>query len=570
MIGGGNSGGPAPSDWPTALYKAPEPDNDDELESSGERERLDLTVPPPEMPAIGTLAGYDIIGRLAMGGMAEILLARRPDQNNRYVVVKRILDHYREDKRFLDMFLDEARIGMRLRHPSLCPVYECGEADGAHFIAMEWVNGATLGKIVKRAGEQGGVPLRVGLRIIADVAKGLDHAHTAKGDAGEPLKLIHRDVSPHNIMLSFRGEVKLLDFGIAKAEEQMHHTQTGVVKGKFAYMAPEQSMGGSIDHRADIFSLGLCLYEVLSGRPAYKRDNAASTIAAVMSDPMPPLPNDLRDASGGLVHILTVAASKRANGRFATAGLFARALEDYAQAVGGLATNEEMGRYLQGLFPTEFKDGPEIAKPHTPAPGRDGTLQLESLDGLIVKDKPVKPDPGGIREFDLEDEAGYGAVAALLSERPKAPASTNEAAPVAAAAPVRRDPVRRRPTLVKTFLKFAVGALLLAACVNVGVRLWRNFGPTTGEAVVAVSDNPLLQKQGARIVVRSTPPGAEVFLNSKRIGQTPASLTGLQKGTYDVRVKAPGFGTWSQIVRVNLGDTVTLNAQLLSIGELRP
>ena len=564
MSSGGKRGGSAPSDGPTSPYVSRDQQATDKREHAGDRGRLDLSVPPPEMPATGHFAGYDIIGRLAMGGMAEILLARRPNAVNQYVVVKRILDHFKQDRRFLDMFLDEARIGMRLRHANICPVYDCGESSGAHFMAMEWVNGATLGDIVKRASEQGGIPLRGCLRIIADVARGLEYAHKATGQDGEPLKLIHRDVSPHNIMVSFRGEVKLLDFGIAKAEEQMHHTQAGAVKGKFAYMAPEQAMGQAIDHRADVFSLGLCLYEVLSLRSAYKRENAASTIAAVMSDPMPSLPTHIPDTSGGLMHIVGVAASKRAGARFATAGLFATALEQHAESLGGLASEREVRLYMRGLFPTEFREGPEIQS-WTPAkPSADGTLHLESLDDLIVTEDEA---PSGLQEFELADDEEYGNVASLLSERPRPP-TAHPAAPVAAAAPVSRVAPPNRSRAIPKVLVTALVSLGLTAGAYFGVQEWQRSRTIVGESVVAVSDNPLLLKQGARILIQSAPSKADVYLDRKHMGQTPLSLTALRKGRYEVRVTRAGFATWSRFVGLGLGDTLTLSARLMPKEQL--
>ena len=227
-----------------------------------------LPKPPVDLPVLGKFAGYDILGRLALGGMAEILLGRHAntDGDHRFLVVKRILPHFEQDSDFVQMFLDEARIGMQLKHPNICQFHQFGADEGSHFIVMEWVNGMPLGRVIRKARKSGGVGLPIGVRIGVDVARALHYAHIANDEHGEPFNIIHRDVSPHNIMISYNGAAKLLDFGIAKADHRAHKTQAGVVKGKFAYMAPEQCTAGQADHRLDIFALGVCLFETFTGR----------------------------------------------------------------------------------------------------------------------------------------------------------------------------------------------------------------------------------------------------------------------------------------------------------------
>lgn len=185
------------------------------------------------------------------------------------------------------MFLDEARLAIRLQHPNICPIYEFGEAQGTWFIAMEWVNGVPLGKLIRKARASGGIPVPVTVRVLAQISEALHYAHRARDEQGELLGIVHRDVSPQNIMVSYSGSVKLLDFGVAKAKSHSARTQAGVVKGKLAYMAPEQCRGEEIDARADVFALGVCLFEALTGRPLYHRGTEFETLKAVMDDPVP-------------------------------------------------------------------------------------------------------------------------------------------------------------------------------------------------------------------------------------------------------------------------------------------
>ena len=169
-----------------------------------------MPKPPVDLPVLGKFAGYDVLGRLALGGMAEILLARHSNTegDHRFLVVKRILPHFEQDSQFVQMFLDEARIGMRLKHPNICRFHQFGSDEGSHFIVMEWVNGVPLGRLIRKARRSGGVGLPIAIRIGVDVARALHSAHIATDEHGEPLNIVHRDVSPHNIMIGYAGTVK--------------------------------------------------------------------------------------------------------------------------------------------------------------------------------------------------------------------------------------------------------------------------------------------------------------------------------------------------------------------------
>lgn len=203
-----------------------------ELDSS-DIERVSLV----ELPTIARYGDkYELLGRIAYGGMAEIFLCREVGHTDtrRLMVVKRVLPHVAEDEHFVNMFIDEARLAMQLNHPNICHVYNFGQAEGTYYIAMEWVNGKPLSKIIRRARKNDGMPVAVVLKIIAQVAEALDYAHRAADAGGEPLGVVHRDVSPQNIMVSYDGVVKLLDFGIAKASSHSTRTEAGVIKGKFS------------------------------------------------------------------------------------------------------------------------------------------------------------------------------------------------------------------------------------------------------------------------------------------------------------------------------------------------
>jgi serine/threonine-protein kinase len=362
-----------------------------------------------DLPVLGKFAGYDVLGRLALGGMAEILLARHAntDGDHRLLVVKRILPHFEQDSDFVQMFLDEAKIGMQLKHPNICQFHQFGADEGSHFIVMEWINGMPLGRLIRKARKSGGVGLPIALRIGIDVARALHYAHIANDEHGEPFNIIHRDVSPHNIMIAYNGAVKLLDFGIAKADHRAHKTQAGVVKGKFAYMAPEQCTAGQADHRLDIFALGVCIFETITGRSLYRRKTEAATMRAVIMDPVPSLKERLPDVSDELDKILQKALAKEASDRFETAADFANELERFAKENDMLGKQREVADFAKKVFPEEFTRGPRV---DTVPFGASITLDMHHANDSASSSSAaadssksyVSQVPGAIRELEVD------------------------------------------------------------------------------------------------------------------------------------------------------------------------
>jgi serine/threonine protein kinase len=240
-----------------------------------------------------TLGKYQLIDRLGRGGMAEVWRAKivGPAGFQRTVVVKQILPHLAEDKHLLDMFVREARLCARLSHSNIVQVFELGDQDGEYFLAMEYVRGQDLVSVLRRhLGRTALPPPGFGAYVVREVCRALAYAHSLTDESGKPLGLIHRDVSPSNVMIAYDGSVKLLDFGIAKAlnEASEHLTQTGVLKGKFGYMSPEQVEGKPIDHRTDLFACGVLLHELLTGRRLFRGQSDAHTIDLVRAAEVKP------------------------------------------------------------------------------------------------------------------------------------------------------------------------------------------------------------------------------------------------------------------------------------------
>ena len=522
--------------------------------------------------------------------MAEILLTRHAntDGNHRFLVVKRILPHFEQDNDFVQMFLDEARIGMQLKHPNIIQFHQFGADEGSHFIVMEWVNGVPLGRMIRKARKSGGVGLPVAIRIGVDVARALHYAHIANDEHGEPFNIIHRDVSPHNVMIAYNGAVKLLDFGIAKADHRAHKTQAGVVKGKFAYMAPEQCTAGQADHRLDIFALGVCLFEALTGRSLYRRQTEAATMRAVIMDPVPSLKERMPDVADELDQILQKALAKEAGDRFATAEEFANELERYGKENKQFATQREVAGFVKKVFPEEYTRGPRV---DTVPFGASITLDMHHANDSSSSKSYVSQIPGAIRELEI-DGAGAGLDLGHLLDAPiVAPLPPPEAEPVApdpqlskrptldapkkipkSAAPKKAQVGPKKPSSfgwkqMGLLLLLLLGGLAIAYeqtdIVKDAVGDIEAMFEDKGPPEIAVDDNPLLREHGARILVASSPPGAIVFLDGKEQGVTPVALTGLMQGDYRVRVEAPGFASWSTKVEVSHGETAGVTAPLL-------
>ena len=344
---------------------------------------------------------YRLIQKIATGGMAEVWLAeqRGIEGFSRRVVVKRILPGFAQDPSFVLMFLNEARVASQLSHPNIVQIHDLGERDGEYFLAMEYIHGRDLGRVMHRSLELGRwVSPAVALRIIADACAGLYYAHTREDAQGHPLGLVHRDISAQNILVSFNGSVKLVDFGIAKAANQSTGTQVGMVKGKFAYMSPEQATGQPLDARSDVFSLGLVLYELLTAVRPLKRDTDLATWHAATQGEIAK-PSDVADVNPHLDTLVMHALAKDAGDRYADASAFQMAIEEYLVGNGLLVTSLQIADLLKELFPKwlDEKSQPEAnvsqkqpgsSKDNSP---RSGSVKSPEKPEGMESNQPQKP-----------------------------------------------------------------------------------------------------------------------------------------------------------------------------------
>ncbi len=329
-----------------------------------------------------TLGKYQLVKQLAVGGMGEVWLARQkgPVGFEKLVVVKTLLKHLKEDQEFVNMFFDEARIAAVLNHPNIAQIYDLGEDNGEYFIAMEYVHGLSLRDVVVHAIEHGsGLPLALKCRVIADAAAALDFAHQAKTPSGQPLDLIHRDVSPQNILIGFNGAVKLIDFGVAKAANKLVRTATGIIKGKYAYMSPEQAYGKPLDGRSDVFGLGTVFWEILCTERLFKRDNETETLQAVVgADIKPPSMLD-RAVPRSLDAVVLKALERELPDRYPSAAAFQKAIDAWLVKQRLTATNAHLAAFMRQLFPDDVDA--------RPLPETDPTVSTDQSEALAPQEK---------------------------------------------------------------------------------------------------------------------------------------------------------------------------------------
>ena len=312
-------------------------------------------------PSAIVFGKYRLVAELGQGGMAQVFLALAsgPVGFNKLVVLKLIREQFAEDPEFLTMFLDEARLAARLNHPNVVQTNEVGQESGRYFICMEYLEGQPLNRVLARLGaarterpEADRLTLGMQLRIVIDALAGLQSAHELTDFDGTPLSVVHRDVSPHNLFVTYAGGVKVVDFGIAKALSSSSETRTGVLKGKIGYMAPEQSRGEIVDRRADVFSMGMILWEMIVGRRMWKGLPDVAILQRVMTGDIPSPRAEAPWLSPRLEAVCMAALAFDRNQRFATAAAFAAALESVLDEV-DRGSPRDAGRLVERAFDAE-------------------------------------------------------------------------------------------------------------------------------------------------------------------------------------------------------------------------
>jgi len=354
------------------------------------------------MPEL-SIGRYAVIDRVGAGGMAEVFRCRQRGLGgfDKTVIIKRILPNLLEDPEFINMFLDEARLAANLNHPNIVQVFEIDQVDGVPFIVMEYVNGPTLGQVLRAAASLGKLHHGHVVKLLSGVCEGLHYAHHAVDSTGQPLGVVHRDVSPHNVIISLDGTPKLLDFGVAKARGRLAASQVGTLKGKLRYMAPEQisSAEGAVDLRADVYSIGVCLYLATVGRLPFRGDNDAAVLHAVLNEPLAPPSSLVPQYPPELEKLVLWAMARKPAERCPDAATLHQALEELV-ASGPLASNKRLvAAWMGELMPEIHKVSLAGQSSATPA----STSLAPRLEGTPVSKKMLQPPEPLEVEVDVVD-----------------------------------------------------------------------------------------------------------------------------------------------------------------------
>ena len=357
----------------------------------------DLLKEPVDSASLEEFGNYYLIEKIAVGGMAELFKSRQRGVHNfeKIVAIKRILPHLSDNDEFVRMFIDEAKLAAQLTHPNIVQIFDLGKASGFYYIAMEYVDGKDLRSLLRKVREyRQPFPEAVAAFVTMKVAMALDYAHRKRGMNDKELKLVHRDVSPQNVLISSEGAVKLVDFGIAKAATKTTQTMAGALKGKLLYMSPEQALGQSLDNRSDIYSLGLVLFELLTGERCFQADSELGVLEKVRLGKVQDVQVVNPLISRDMANILNKALQKNVDQRYGSARLMERDLKSLLVRHGNEPTDHEVAEYVNTLLKGTKEQLDVLLATHfaikAPMPAPETTPSAVSIPK--IEDQPTTVD----------------------------------------------------------------------------------------------------------------------------------------------------------------------------------
>jgi eukaryotic-like serine/threonine-protein kinase len=561
--------------------------------------------PSAPLPFEGhVLGGFRIASPIATGGMATVYLGRKtgPGRYAQMAAIKVIHPHLAQNRELTEMFLDEARLASCVNHPNVCRVLDFGEAEGTFYLAMEYVRGENFADVLKAFDEHAESRARLSIlsaHVLAQACEGLHAIHEAGDAEGRPLRIVHRDVSPQNLLVAYDGSIRLLDFGIASAEGRAHTGSTDVVRGRYAYMAPEQMRGLDLDRRADIWSLGVILREAVTGQNPYLRESQIATMLAVTQEPPPNWPSS---AEARLRAITELCLSRVPEERFASARELGDALTRYLSERNESALSTELSQHMRKVFAREIAEKRAALR----ALAEDDTYVDTFSSGypaMTVSAAPARitERPAQVSRVESKKEkkphgalwAALGALVTLaligtwlatrgyfnapepLANDRGTGAPRREPA-VAASATRRAQPVdarERDEEHLPQVEALAIAAREPPAAGDAQRTETSTEEPKTKEPASAVRPSALVargstranseEKRGAGTVVIGTSQGwATIFDKGKKLGNTPLR-TELGAGTHTLVIRPYGEGSARRIsVDVQPGETIKLRVEL--------
>lgn len=483
-----------------------------------------------------TLGKYRLIAELGQGGMADVYLAVTSQSTvfSKLVVIKRMKDHLVHDSEFMTMFIDEARIAARLNHPNLVQTIEVGESKGQHFLTMEYLDGQPLHRILNRA--RADFPTMLYLGLLSDVLEGMQYAHELKDFDGTPLNIVHRDVTPHNIFVVYEGQVKVVDFGIAKAAGRSSETRAGVIKGKVAYMAPEQARGQMVDGRVDLFAIGVMAFEAVTKQRMWKGVKEEDIIRALIRGGIPS-PKDVDPTlDDEIVRIVNKAIAFEPENRYDTAADFQRDLAAYMHTKGPRPSPRELGGFVAKLFGDKRKLTSKIIESQLAQLKKESQFSLAHMQDQT--EAGSSSDAGSTSDDRDAQSTPRSAAASLHSRMPPPSQRMSHAPPQSYTDPAdaAQTVMRAAPDRRKLLLGGVAALLVLLLTMMITVIVTRS-GPASGRG-----NNITVTLRATPLETRFSIDGGP-SLDNPFIGEFPRDGK-----EHTIRAVAPGYPPKHEVV----------------------
>jgi serine/threonine protein kinase len=495
---------------------------------------------------------YRIIAKLGQGGMATVFLSVVPGPAgvNKLLVVKTLKEELSQDQEFLDMFINEARLAARLNHANVVQTYEIGIAGQTHFLAMDYLDGQPLHAVLRRIGRPK-MPIDVHVRILADTLAGLHYAHTLRDFDGTPLSVVHRDVSPQNVFVTYDGQVKVVDFGIAKAVGASSTTQSGVFKGKISYVAPEQAGGDPIDARADVFSVGVMLWEAMSGTRFAQGDGQTAVLARRLAGTEPRIRDVVPQSDPTLAAICDRAMAHNPAERFASAEAFRDALEQWLDSLRRRVGAREISEVMTGAFAEEREAIRQVIEDQMKRLLRE-TQEALSVPSLAMHTAPGETTPLTTKEPSIRIGVGSGGPPSIGDVSPTTGSGRTHSGTLAS------THLSQPPTPQNTGRNVLVGlgalaALSVVATVAVLVARRESSPATTPQAPAPTA----LQPERVPLSITFGPPGVTAKLDGVPLAESPFKAQVPRDGSMH-RLEVDGLGLEPQITMISYDKEVAL------------
>ncbi|MCB0308371.1 MAG: serine/threonine protein kinase [Bdellovibrionales bacterium] len=489
---------------------------------------------------------YFLIEMIAAGGMAEIYKAMVKTAEGHFhtLAIKRILPQFSKDDEFISLLTDEAKVMVFLNHPNIVSIVEFGKIEGSYYIAMEYISGTTLQALFRKVREHGDqVPIYIALYIIREIASGLAYAHRKSDQTGNPLNLVHRDISPGNILLSFDGEIKITDFGISKVENQNHETQAGVIRGKTGYMSPEQTRSGNtIDSRTDLYALGIIFYELITGERLFKADSVPQALKLIREGIIPSPKQFRENIHSSLEAIILRGLQRDPNLRFQSGEEFSDAINEcltkYYTGPKKRVTHTDLTDFIASYFKVHSKEERQAAKETEEKTLSNAELELGSDKGSSFEDAPSSKVYAVNPLFSIEPQEDIASKLKRVGEHRQTERADTESF---MSSPRSDLDVRSHEKVSRK----RVGLLVLVVILIGAWISWTKF---------EYEITALFRSPEVLVSITTNPDGAKVMVDQQQLGQvTPTTVKLIRGNDVQIIVSKEGYQKMARLIEVKPG-----------------